>query len=78
MSALPYERAATGSATLMMSRQVGSTIGIAISIALVGSTVDEDSLGNVWALCTAVVVAAALATATLARTATTFTRPTAA
>ncbi len=69
VSGLPPERTATGSAVFNMSRQMGGVIGVAVVIAILGSS-GVPSLGSFqagWVFMAAIVVASGVAAAFLPR-----------
>jgi hypothetical protein len=66
-STLAAERATTGSAVLTMARQIGSAVGVAVLVALLGTS-DPRSLGlfhRGWILMAAAALAAAIAVAAI-------------
>jgi EmrB/QacA subfamily drug resistance transporter len=69
-SSLPPNRFATGSAVLAMSRQIGVALGVAVLVALVGSTSGPDALAGFqdgYTFLTAASLAAAIAIACIGR-----------
>lgn len=70
---LPPARAATGSAVVNMSRQIGSVLGVSILIALLGTPIGYPALQNAfddvrWTLAAASLIAAAAAIGMTVRT----------
>lgn len=71
---LPAARAATGSAVVNMSRQIGTVLGVSLVVAIVGSPVGYDAAHSAfqhswWALAAVAVLAALCAPAMTPRTA---------
>jgi MFS family permease len=69
-SSLPPERFATGSAVLAMSRQIGVALGVAVLVALVGTTSPADAVASFqdgYTFLTAAALAAAVAIGAIGR-----------
>jgi MFS family permease len=60
-AALPPARLATGAAVLTMGRQVGSALGVAVLVALLGAPSLAADFGGAWTLMIAAAAAAGLA-----------------
>jgi MFS transporter len=70
VQSLPGSRAATGSALVNSVRQIASTVGVAVLVTIVGSTVDVGSVGDFrlgWALAAILGIATATVGALLMR-----------
>jgi hypothetical protein len=58
---LPAHRAATGSAVITMSRQLGAVLGVSVLVAMLGTSTSVDAFAGAWWTAVAAAVLAALA-----------------